>query len=161
MIRAARPGAVKARRRFDGPGVADSKRETTRSPLRARLTPFSTVKTYWPQGLGVEIDRPGQATEFLWTHTDHQGSVVAMTDAAGNWKERLDYDAWGKRRTTDGLSTPDGPDGQADNKGYTGHEMLDQLDLVHMNGRIYDPRLARFVSAAPLIQDPEHGQSYN
>jgi len=39
--------------------------------------------------------------------------------------------------------------------------MLDQLDLVHMNGRIYDPLMARFLSADPLIQDPAHSQSYN
>jgi RHS repeat-associated protein len=39
--------------------------------------------------------------------------------------------------------------------------MLDQLDLVHMNGRVYDPLMARFISADPLIQDPADGQSYN
>jgi len=39
--------------------------------------------------------------------------------------------------------------------------MLDQLDLVHMNGRIYDPLMARFLSADPMIQDPAHSQSYN
>jgi len=30
-----------------------------------------------------------------------------------------------------------------------------------MNGRVYDPLVARFLSADPLIQDPEHSQSYN
>jgi hypothetical protein len=30
-----------------------------------------------------------------------------------------------------------------------------------MNGRIYDPLLARFMSPDPLIQDPMHSQSYN
>jgi RHS repeat-associated protein len=39
--------------------------------------------------------------------------------------------------------------------------MLDKLDLVHMNGRIYDPLTARFLSADPLIQDAQHSQSYN
>ncbi len=39
--------------------------------------------------------------------------------------------------------------------------MLDQLDLVHMNGRVYDPYTARFLTADPLIQDPVNGQSYN
>lgn len=32
---------------------------------------------------------------------------------------------------------------------------------VHMNGRIYDPLIARFMSADPFIQDPLHSQSYN
>ena len=76
------------------------------------------------------------------------------------------YDSWGKRRTlngapVNGTPTPDNLDGVTDNKGYTGHEMLDQLDLVHMNGRIYDPLVARMMSADPYIQDPLSSQSYN
>lgn len=120
-----------------------------------------TVKTYWPGGLGVEIDRPAQATELLWTHADRLGSVIAITGSAGSFKEKLAYDAWGKRRTTDGAATPDSLDGQIDHRGFTGHEMLDNVDMVHMNGRVYDPFIARFVSADPIIQDPEHSQSYN
>nr|WP_307727775.1 RHS repeat-associated core domain-containing protein [Massilia sp. TS11] len=126
------------------------------------------VKTYWPQGLGVEIDdATGANTSLYWMHKDNLGSVVAMTKADGTIGERMDFDAWGKRRTLNGLpdasgkTTPDSIDGQIDNKGYTGHEMLDQLDLVHMNGRVYDPMVARFLSADPYIQDPENGQSYN
>jgi RHS repeat-associated protein len=120
-----------------------------------------TVKTYWPGGIGVEIDRPGRSTELDWIHRDRLGSPIALTDQIGGWKERLSYDAWGKRRTTDGAATPDSLDGQVDNKGFTGHEMLDQLDLVHMNGRVYDPLLGRFVSGDPLVTDLANGQSYN
>ena len=50
---------------------------------------------------------------------------------------------------------------EIDNKGYTGQEMLDQLALVHLNGRVYDPLVGRFISADPEIQDPTHSQSYN
>ncbi|MCU0796428.1 MAG: hypothetical protein MUF31_10885, partial [Akkermansiaceae bacterium] len=28
-----------------------------------------------------------------------------------------------------------------DNRGFTGHEVLDDFGLIHMNGRIYDPEL--------------------
>ncbi|WP_198043672.1 RHS repeat-associated core domain-containing protein [Janthinobacterium sp. 1_2014MBL_MicDiv] len=121
----------------------------------------ATVKTYWPMGLGVEIDKPAGATTLNWTHLDRLGSVVAISDAAGTVKEQLAYDSWGKRRTVTGDAIPDSLDGVTDNRGFTGHEMLDKLDLVHMNGRIYDPLLARFMSADPLIQDPMHSQSYN
>jgi len=126
-----------------------------------------TVKTYWPYGAGVEIDRPlATATEFNWIHTDRLGSPVALSSEDGTLREKLAYDAWGKRRTLDGVAingtaTPDSIVGQIDNRGFTGHEMLDQLELVHMNGRIYDPLTARFMSADPLIQDPMNGQSYN
>lgn len=119
------------------------------------------IKTYWPNGIGLEIDKPGSATELLWTHVDRLGSVIALSDVAGELRERMAYDAWGKRRSLDGATTPDRLDGQVDHRGFTGHEMLDQLDLVHMNGRVHDPLVARFMSADPLVQDPTNGQSYN
>jgi len=91
---------------------------------------------------------------------------VAISDDKGVLVEKLAYDAWGKRRTLtgapiNGTATPDNIDGVVDNRGFTGHEMLDNLDLVHMNGRIYDPLLGKFLSADPLVQDPINGQSYN
>jgi hypothetical protein len=30
-----------------------------------------------------------------------------------------------------------------------------------MNGRVYDPAIARFITADPILQDPMNGQSYN
>lgn len=122
----------------------------------------TTVKTYWPGGIGVEIDRPNATvSELYWHHVDRLGSMIALTDQAGVLKEKLAYDSWGKRRSIDGSSTPNTLEGQVDNRGFTGHEMLDQLDLVHMNGRVYDPLVARFVSGDPILQDPIDGQNYN
>lgn len=46
-------------------------------------------------------------------------------------------------------------------RGYTGHEMLDDHGLIHMNGRIFDPKLARFLQADPYIQAATDTQSYN
>jgi RHS repeat-associated protein len=120
-----------------------------------------TVKTYWPMGLGVEIDKPSTSTSLNWFHTDRLGSVIAISDQTGALLEMMGYDAWGKRRTLGGNATPNSLDGVTDNKGFTGHEMMDQLDLVHMNGRVFDPLTARFISADPFVQDPEFSQSYN
>jgi len=108
-------------------------------------------------------------TEFNWTHLNRLGSPIAISAENGSLREKLAYDAWGKRRTLTGANlsttvttpTPDSLDGVVDNRGFTGHEMLDQLDLVHMNGRIYDPLVGRFLSADPILQDPMNGQSYN
>lgn len=44
------------------------------------------------------------------------------------------------------------------NRGFTAHEMLDVHGLVHMNGRVYDPELGRFLSADPLVQFPHSTQ---
>jgi len=121
------------------------------------------IKTYWPNGLGVEIDQGG-TTQLNWTHVDRLGSPIAMTAEEGTIRAdgKLEYDAWGKRRSAvDNASTDDSIDGKVDNRGFTGHEMLDQLDLVHMNGRVYDPLIGKFMSGDPLIQDPQNGQNYN
>src|SRR5690625_4145898 len=34
------------------------------------------------------------------------------------------------------------------------HEHLDDHGIIHMNGRIYDPHLARFLQADPFVEDP-------
>jgi RHS repeat-associated protein len=119
------------------------------------------VKTYWPAGLGFEVDKPSQPSAMYWVHRDRLGSAMALTDATGALVEKLNYDAWGKRRFPNGIGTDASIVGQHDDKGFTGHQMLDNVALVHMNGRVYDPFVGRFISADPLIQDPLNGQSYN
>ena len=46
-------------------------------------------------------------------------------------------------------------------RGFTDHEHLDVVGLIHMNGRVYDPELGRFMSADPFVQAPYNSQSYN
>ncbi|RTL52976.1 MAG: hypothetical protein EKK46_10000, partial [Rhodocyclaceae bacterium] len=46
-------------------------------------------------------------------------------------------------------------------RGFTNHEHIDELGLIHMNGRIYDPVIGRFVSPDFQIPDPNDLQSYN
>src|SRR5205814_655334 len=47
------------------------------------------------------------------------------------------------------------------NRGFTGHEEMDEVGLVHMNGRVYDPFLGRFVSSDSIIETPDGLQGYN
>jgi RHS repeat-associated protein len=117
-----------------------------------------TVKTYWPYGLGVEINRPGATTpELSWFSVDRLGSVVALADGTGALTEQLGYNAWGQRRTSDGETTAV----LADDRGFTGEEMLDPVGLVHLNGRVYDPVTAKFLSGDPYVTDPTDGQNYS
>jgi RHS repeat-associated protein len=46
-------------------------------------------------------------------------------------------------------------------RGFTGHEHLDDTYLIHMNGRVYDYRLGRFLSVDPIISNPASSQSIN
>ena len=102
------------------------------------------------------------STSYEYYTKDHLGSIVAITGPAGGLIQRLSYDVWGKRRQPNGTADPNGLLNNPDMyHGYTGHEMLDEVGLIHMNGRLYDPMMARFVSADFLIQAPGNLQSYN
>jgi len=46
-------------------------------------------------------------------------------------------------------------------RGYTGHEHFMEVGIIHMNGRLYDPLLRRFLNADENIQDPYNTQNYN
>ena len=39
--------------------------------------------------------------------------------------------------------------------------MVDSVGLVHMNGRVYDPTIGRFLSADPHVQAPGNLQNWN
>jgi RHS repeat-associated protein len=97
-----------------------------------------------------------------YMHHDHLGSVAAISNEAGSIVERLAYDPWGKRRFPNGL--PDSQDaivGLNTERGYTMHEHLDEVGVIHMNGRIFDPLIGRFMSADPYTQAPGNLQSFN
>ncbi len=71
-------------------------------------------------------------------------------------------DVWGKRLETNwNGSEVSESQTQGNQRGYTDHEHLDSIGLIHMNGRVYDPKLARFISPDPYIQDPYNTQSFN
>lgn len=52
--------------------------------------------------VGVEIERTSEPTRLRYFHTDHLGSITAITDESGAIVERLSYDSWGKRRHLNG-----------------------------------------------------------
>jgi RHS repeat-associated protein len=103
--------------------------------------------------------------ETFYLHDDHLGSTDVITRQSGAVYQRLSYDAWGNRRGSAWTGTPSTADKNAINAsthiGFTGQEQLDNLNLVHLNGRVYDPVLARFMSADPLVQSPYVSQSFN
>jgi RHS repeat-associated protein len=55
----------------------------------------------------------------------------------------------------------DTPAAASEERGYTGHEHLDNVSLIHMNGRLLDPKLGRVISADPIVASPLFSQSYN
>lgn len=105
--------------------------------------------------------RSNGSQSLRYFHLDHLGSTSVVTDEAGNVVERLAYDPWGKRQYADGGTPPEGYTPASTDRGFTMHEHLDEMGIIHMNGRVYDPSLGRFMSADPYIQSPDNLVSYN
>ena len=100
------------------------------------------------------------AVTHRYVHTDHLGSITALTDeATGAVVARYSYDAWGLRRNP--TTWQPGPVTSFERRGYTGHEHLDDVGIIHMNGRLYSPSLGRMLSPDPVTQAPENAQNYN
>lgn len=99
--------------------------------------------------------------ETSYLHRDALGSIDTITDGQGNIVERMSYESFGERRAGDWRTDTDFVIPTLTNRGFTGHEHVDEMGLIHMNGRVYDPELGRFLSADPTIQFPYDPQSYN
>ncbi|MBW9332388.1 hypothetical protein FEE59_02570, partial [Herbaspirillum sp. RU 5E] len=121
-------------------------------------------KHYITAGGGVIalIKQTGTTQTINYMHRDQLGSTTTITDESGNVIERLAYEPFGKRRQAGGATDSEGTVvGINTDRGFTNHEHLEELGLIHMNGRVYDPALGRFMSADPYIQAPDNIQSYN
>ncbi len=83
-----------------------------------------------------------------------------MPDTSGHITH---YDACSDPDVTDCVADDAfiGGNGEHVSRGFTRHEHLDRTGLIHMNGRMYDPRLGRFLSPDPIVGDPTSSQSWN
>ena len=99
-----------------------------------------------------------------YLHRDYLGSILAITDVNGAAVETRHFDAWGNlsQIVNAGGVNQDVANGlQFFDRGYTGHEHLQEVRLIHMNGRLYDPVLRSFLMPDNFIQDPGNTQNYN
>ncbi|WP_351074871.1 RHS repeat-associated core domain-containing protein [Shewanella sp. CAL98-MNA-CIBAN-0140] len=105
----------------------------------------------------------GNQSPFQHVLRDHLGSVDTLMDAkTGAVLQHRGYDVFGRPRDiASGNSLLSGTSWQGVTKGYTDHEHLIDQELIHMNGRIYDFNVGRFLSVDPFLQFPENSQSAN
>ncbi len=109
------------------------------------------------------------AVKLEYWHKDHLGSLVATTDHAGAVTARYSYDPFGKRRYSNATYDPMGDlvvdwtsnTNTGTDRGFTGHEHLDDVGIIHMNGRLYEPSISRFMQPDPMVQDPGNLQNYD
>ena len=85
---------------------------------------------------------------------------VVQTQNFNVWGERREQGDWESRPINLLLIQSEGLRNYT-TRGYTSHEMLDDFGIIHMNGRIYDAKLARFLQADPFVQAAAEIQMYN
>jgi RHS repeat-associated protein len=135
--------------------------------------------TIYVAGILERVTRPGGVTEFrhqihgptgtvaiytrrssgtadtYYLHRDHLGSPELITNAAGTQVVKPSFAAFGERRGSTWTGAPNAGDwtaiGNTTRDGFTDHEHLDSVGLIHMNGRVYDPKIGRFLSPDPFI----------
>jgi len=100
------------------------------------------------------------ATEAkLYFAADALGSVQTVIDESGVVVDQRYVEPFGGRTGIDGTPASVAP--SAVTRGFTAHEEENELELINMKGRIYDPRQRRFVSPDPVTKDPHWSQYYN
>jgi len=129
-----------------------------------------TEHKYYIGGVAIKIDTeksglPGKTTKTKYLLKDHLGSVVAIKDHNDGSEQRFRYDPFGKQyqvtSTNPYTAIPVIAKLGTTDRGFTGHEMLNSVDIIHMNGRIYDANIGRFMQADAYIQAPKNMQNMN
>ncbi len=135
-------------------------------------------KSYLGDSIITETEE-NNSTDYQigFVHRDRLGSVVTITDETGQVIDNKSYDPFGKPRkanlekaepatltniaSIENYLTTDNAIDLTTRRGFTDHEHLDDAELIHMNGRVYDYNLGRFLSVDPFIQAPTNSQSMN
>jgi RHS repeat-associated protein len=99
------------------------------------IAPNGTVTKYLIGGKQV-------GTAFFINHSDHLGSIQAVTDASGAEVRRQDHTPFGDQHYAAGS--------HAESKGWIG-EREEETELVYLNARYYDPEIGRFTAPDPIV----------
>ncbi|WP_368565103.1 RHS repeat-associated core domain-containing protein [Pseudoxanthomonas sp. UTMC 1351] len=123
------------------------------SPSGPTDPPLQVAPLQWLAGLvlgGCGLLAQAQTTvEYI--HTDGLGSVVAVTNQAGQVIERLDYEPYGAI-----IGQPN-----YGGIGFTGHVQDAATGLTYMQQRYYDPTIGRFLSVDPVAVSSGIGANFN
>jgi RHS repeat-associated protein len=129
--------------------------------------------SYWrhyvtaPSGRTLVVSRNSDgssSTEYVLT--DHLGSSDAIVDGStGAVSVRESFNPFGVRRGSNWTGSPSATDASAiagiTRHGFTSHEHLDNIGLIHMGGRVYDPASGRFLSVDPIVGEVGNTQAHN
>ena len=122
---------------------------------------------YGVNGLAAICVRRNNVDSMYYVHPDRLGSYTHITNSGKQVVRALHFDPWGNVKTdADWTVFAEGEPGHLAetfrfDRGFTGHEHYAGLKVINMNGRLYDPVIARFFSPDNFVQLPDFTQSYN
>ena len=90
-----------------------------------------------------------------WYHTDHLGSIVARTNAAGGVVAQIEYGPWGEQWSL----TPSGAVGG--DRQYNGRVFDPGTGFHDYGARMYWPEIGRFISADSVMGSPASPMTLN
>lgn|GEM_PF-1214590 len=105
------------------------------------------LRRFIPDGTGAMDARLATVTptgDVYWHHTDHQGSVIATSNSAGETVGVASYSPYGEFGG-DATTTP-----QHSPFGYAGRQYDEETGLYQYRARYYSPRLGQFLSSDPI-----------
>jgi len=167
FYQAAIPGGMMGKKGFSffcKPSGKPSKRSNPISPAGGGLRGWK------------RLNHPPATDSMYYVHTDHVGSICAITDTGKQVVQRNYFGPFGDyggayyepfavvRQDEDTLKAPGIPPNLSfplTTRGFTGHEHYPQFKIINMNGRLYDPVICRFFSPDNFVQAPEFSQDYN
>jgi RHS repeat-associated protein len=142
--------------------------------LLEKMEASTTGITYWrhyvptPSGKTIVVSRNSDlSTTTSLVLSDHLGSSDAIVNAlTGSINVQESFSPFGLRRQSNwAAGVPSYWDQvaitQSTRRGFTFHEHFDNVGLIHINGRVYDPAIGRSLSADLDIADFADTQSVN
>ena len=105
-----------------------------------------------PSGIFAVAESVDNNITLHYVHKDHLGSWTLVTDSNGKIEQENHFDAWGYCEHSDDLIF---------DRGFCGHEHIKGMNLINMNGRIYDPVTSSMLSPDNFVQMPDFTQNFN
>ncbi len=107
------------------------------------------------------VERVESAETWSFVHADQLGSLDVISNEAGEDIDRRSFDAWGAPRDPKWGGNGSASSNAMTRRGFTWHEGDDDVGLINAKGRIYDPKIARFLQTDPIISNPLDAQTFN
>ncbi len=118
------------------------------------------------RAVAMYVERTSSSDYTRYFSHDSLGSTDGIYNESGTLDVAASFATFGERRDpTDWVGDPSASDldkiDDRTDRGYTDHISLERSSLVHMNGRVYDAEIGRFLSPDPYVAHPLNTQGFN